>query len=76
MTTNDPYMLFTQCNVLYVQGVRRALRERLQSTFGDEWWDKGVMPVLHEEQRTALETQIKRNPDRIGLHCSTLGISA
>ena len=62
--TTDPYMLFTQCNVLYVQGVRHALRERLQSTFGDDWWDKGVLPALHEEQRAALATQIKRNPDR------------
>ena len=61
--TTDPYMLFTQCNVLYVQGVRRALRERLQSMFGDDWWDKGVMPALHTEQCAALEIQIKRNPD-------------
>ena len=60
----DPYMFFTGCHRLYVQGVRRALRQRLESAYGEEWWEKGVVHALMPEQAKNLQIDVDRNPDR------------
>lgn len=60
----DANLLFAQCNAIYVRGVRRAFQERLQSAYGDDWWEMGVMSALQEDQRNNLETQIQRYPAR------------
>ena len=39
-------------------------RKRLQSAYGDDWWERGVLSALHEDQRENLETQIQRYPAR------------
>ena len=59
---NDPYLLFTQCHRLYVQGVRRALRERLERTYGGAWWSEGALAVLSDNQRQNVELQMEREP--------------
>ena len=56
----DEYLIFTQCNRLYVQGVRRAIRQRLEKAYGDDWWDKGVTPALTQQQRQILEKTTAR----------------
>ncbi|MCE2404988.1 MAG: hypothetical protein J4F43_07505 [Dehalococcoidia bacterium] len=61
---NDPYIFFTKCHRLYIQGVRRAVRERLQSVFCTEWWEKGVRHALPESSLSNLDAQIEKFPDR------------
>ena len=61
----DPYIFFTECHRLYTRGVRRALRERLTSAFGEDcWWKEGVEHSLAPEQIKSLHIEIERNPDR------------
>ena len=57
----DSYLLFTQCHRLYVQGVRRALYERLVSAYGDDWWEIGVMAALTQNQRQSIARLIDRD---------------
>ena len=61
---NDPYLLFTQCHRLYVQGVRRALRERLERTYGGNWWNDGVMGALLYDSRERVKRMMERDPER------------
>ena len=61
---NDPYLLFTQCHRLYVQGVRRALRERLEKEYGGNWWSEGVMGALSDERRDVVARLMERDPER------------
>lgn len=60
--TDDPYLLFTQCHRLYVQGVRRALRERLESAYGEKWWSDGALGALSDDQRGNVELALEREP--------------
>ena len=60
----DAYLLFTQCHKLYIQGVRQALRERLESAYEDDWWNRGVILALSDDQRRNLENMLNREPDR------------
>ncbi len=62
LTTEDPYLLFTQCHRLYVRGVRRALRERLESAYGGAWWSEGALAALSDDQRRNVETALEREP--------------
>ena len=62
--TDDPYILFTQCHRLYVQGVRRALRERLEKEYGGNWWSDGVLGALSDERRDAVARLVERDPGR------------
>lgn len=57
---DDPYDLFTRCHRLYVQGVRRAISERLESVFGEDWWNFGVWPALSDNQRESLRVGMER----------------
>ena len=61
---NDPYLLFTQCHRLYVQGVRRALRERLEKEYGGNWWNDGVMGALLYDSRERVKRMMERDPER------------
>ena len=60
--TEDPYLLFTQCHRLYVRGVRRALRERLEREYGGNWWSEGALGALSDDQRRNVETALEREP--------------
>ena len=57
-------MLFTQCHRLYVQGVRRALRECLEKEYGGNWWDDGVLGALPYEPRERVKRLKDRDPGR------------
>ena len=58
----DGFALFTECHRLYIQGVRRAIRERLEAAYGDSWWERGVLPALTEDQRRILDIALEREP--------------
>ena len=61
---SDAYMFFTECHRLYIQGTRRAIRDRLVSAFGEDWWEKGVEHAISADQLQNLQGEIERNPDR------------
>ena len=54
------YILFSECHRVYVCGVRRAVRKYLEDVHGNDWWSKGVTPVLSEEQRRNLDRMVNR----------------
>ena len=56
-------MFFTTTHRLYVQGVRRALRQRLEAVFGADWWEQGVEYALQDNHRRNLRSIIEKNPD-------------
>ena len=60
----DAYIFFTECHRLFIQGMRRALRERLESAFGDDWWERGVIRALNLENGKNLQAVADRSPDR------------
>ena len=61
---SDVYVLFTKSYFLYVQGVRRSIHTRLESSLGDEWWERGVEFSLPEDQLDDIRSQLQRHPDR------------
>ena len=60
----DDYLFFTRCHVLFVQGFRRAILDRLSNEYGGDWWSKGVERALAEEQLGVLRIRIERDPNR------------
>ena len=40
----DAFDLFGKSHRIYVHGVRSAIRERLESHYGDQWWEQGILP--------------------------------
>ena len=42
--------LFSACHWLYVQGVRIAVRERLENVHGAAWWANGVIAALSHQE--------------------------
>ena len=58
----DTHLFFTKCHWLYMQGMRRAMRERLQSAYGADWWGRGVLPALTEAARQRLQDDVARYP--------------
>lgn len=57
---SDPDDLFHRCHRLYVQGMRRTIRERLVRVYGEQWWDLGVWPTLSDNQRELLQVGMER----------------
>ena len=61
---SDPYLLFTSCLRLYVDGVRAAIRDRLEQELGKDWWEWGVIPALSDDQKTQIRRYFASNRDR------------
>ena len=72
-----PSQIFTQAHRIYIRGVRQAIAERLQSAYGADWWQRGVLAALGENQQANLERELAkptppddlsqlRQPARIG----------
>ena len=51
----DPYQIFTQAHRIYIRGVRTAITERLQTAYGTDWWERGALSAIGENQRANLE---------------------
>lgn len=60
----DGYGLLTAFHRLYIAGVRAAVRERLKSSYGDNWWKDGVLVAVSLEQRHQLERISEHSPIR------------
>lgn len=59
---HDTHLFFTRCHWLYVQGVRRAIRERLSAIYGDDWWSRGVLLALPEAVCQRIRKEAERTP--------------
>lgn len=57
---HDTHLFFTRCHWLYLQGVRRALRERLGAIYGADWWSRGVLPALPAAVGQRLQNEAAR----------------
>ncbi len=57
---SDAYSLFTEFHRLFVRGVRQALRDRLQSAYGQDWFHRGVLIAVSEAQRTQLDMSLEK----------------
>ena len=60
MNQPDPSQIFTQSHRIYIRGVRHAIAERLQSAYGADWWQRGVLAALGENQQTNLERELAK----------------
>ena len=60
----DPYLFFTDCHRIYIKGVRRAIKDRLEAVFEKDWWEWGVDLALSEDQKTYLREHITRERNR------------
>ena len=59
----EAYIFFTKCHLLYVQGMRRSIKNRLVTAYGEQWWDRGVLRALPEAIRDRLAREVERYPD-------------
>lgn len=59
---HDTHLFFTRCHWLYVQGMRRAIRERLIAIYGDDWWSRGVLLAFPEAICQRLQNEAERTP--------------
>ncbi len=56
----DAYEIFGRVHRIYIKGMRIAIAEGLQEAYGAEWWDRGVLPSLGENQRENLERELQK----------------
>ena len=54
----DGYALFTEFHRIYIRGIRSSLRERLQGVFGDDWFQRAVLPAVTDVQRENLNVAL------------------
>lgn len=52
---------------LYLEAMRRYVRERLSDRYGDAWWESGVRRTLTDAQRQRLDQEFKRSPGKTRL---------
>ena len=56
----DAYEIFTQAHRVYIKGIRNAISERLKSVYGDDWWERGILSVIGDNQRANLERELDK----------------
>ena len=56
----DAYEIFTRAHRVYIKGIRAAIAERLQSAYGADWWERGVLSAIGENQRENLERDLQK----------------
>ena len=66
---SDGYALFTEFHRIYIQGIRHSLKERLSATYGDDWFQRGVLPAVTDTQRANINAALERvqTNDRLAL---------
>ena len=57
---SDGYSLFTEFHRIYIQGIRNSLQERLSAAYGDDWFQRGVLPAVTDIQRANLTAALER----------------
>lgn len=57
--------LFSNCHWLYVQGVRIALRERLETAHGAAWWANGVIAAMSRQRQEAHRNFLESRSEQV-----------
>lgn len=57
--------LFSACHWLYVQGVRIAMRERLENAHGAAWWANGVIAAMSRQRQEAYRNFLKNRSEQV-----------
>ena len=56
---SDSYVFVTECLYLYNSGMRQAVKLRLEETYGQEWWTKGVeIPFMRYRRDPDIQWQL------------------
>jgi len=58
------YMALVQGLKLYIDAMRRFVRERLTARYAARWWEDGVLTHLYDPQRSNLERDVRSNANR------------
>ena len=56
----EAYQLFTQAHRAYMRGIRAAIREHLESAYGGEWWERGVLTAIGENQQANIARDLEK----------------
>ena len=56
----DAYEIFTRAHRIYIKGIRASIAERLQSAYGADWWERGILSAIGENQRENLERDLQK----------------
>ena len=59
----DVYSLFAESHRAYIQGIRNALQARLRSAYGDDWFQRGVLPAITLRQRENIDIALSKSSD-------------
>ena len=56
----DAFQIFTQAHRIYIGGVRSAICERLKSVYGENWWERGILSALGDNQSENLTREMEK----------------
>ena len=56
----DAYEIFTRAYRVYIKGIRAGLAECLRSAYGSDWWERGVLSAIGDNQRENLERDLQK----------------
>ena len=56
----DAFDLFGRCHRIYVQAMRRVIRNRLEEHYGKDWWTNGVLAAFWDDWPKQLDEEAKR----------------
>ena len=56
----DAYEIFTRAHRVYIKGIRAGLAECLRSAYGADWWERGVISAIGDNQRENLERDLQK----------------
>ncbi len=56
----DAYEIFTRAHRVYIKGIRAGLAECLRSAYGADWWERGVLSAIGDNQRENLERDLQK----------------
>ncbi len=56
----DAYEIFTRAHRVYIKGIRAGLAECLRSAYGADWWERGIISAISDNQRENLERDLQK----------------
>lgn len=56
----DAYEIFTRAHRVYIKGVRAGIAECLRTAYGSDWWERGVLSAIGDNQRENLKRDLEK----------------
>ncbi len=57
----DAFDLFGKSHRIYLYGVRTAIRDLLESHYGEQWWEQGILPSFWGQPREQIAAEGEKN---------------